>query len=174
MDKTKTIASVQGVIRSINGQIAEVEITSSSLPRSYEILTSSHMPDVCLEVFYQSQTVASCLILSIPSQLHRGMAVIGTGSDLKIPVDEKLLGRVVNLFGIAQDNGPKISSANKLSLYSKAPPLNTLQSNFNVLETGIKVIDFLTPFLKGGKIGFIGGAGVGKTILITELLHNIT
>src|SRR5258708_29938409 len=61
-----------------------------------------------------------------------------------------------------------------MSIYSKAPSLNTLQSSFNLLESGIKAIDFLTPFLKGGKVGFIGGAGVGKTILITELLHNIT
>src|SRR5258708_7165899 len=102
------------------------------------------------------------------------MKVVGTGSDLKIPVDQSLLGRAINLFGEAQDSGGPINVSQKASIYSKSAPINVLKSESEVLETGIKVIDFITPFMKGGKIGFIGGAGVGKTILITELLHNIT
>ncbi len=163
-----------GTIRSVNGQIAEVQFDSSILPSLFEILTSPEDNQIVLEVYFQSRNIVSCLILSDPSKLYRGMTISATGSDLKVPTDEKILGRVINLFGEPQDGGPKLNSTQKMSIYSKAPSLNTLQSSFNLLETGIKVIDFLTPFLKGGKIGFIGGAGVGKTILITELLHNVT
>lgn len=165
---------ITGAVRSVNGQIAEVEFETDQLPSIYEILTCREDPEVILEVYSQSRAQVSCLILSNPTKLHRGMPVVGTGSDLKVPVDQAVLGRVINLFGAPQDNGPDLSHLYKMSIYSKPVSLNTLQSSFNILETGIKVIDFLTPFLKGGKVGFIGGAGVGKTILITELLHNIT
>jgi F-type H+-transporting ATPase subunit beta len=165
---------VEGLIKSVNGQIAEVEIISEKLPTLNEILTSKENPEVCLEVYFQEKNTASCLVLSNPSNIYRSMSVTSTGSTLTVPLDEKILGRVINLFGKPQDNGQPINSAHRASIYSKSASLNTLQANFNILETGIKVIDFMTPFLKGGKIGFVGGAGVGKTILITELLHNIT
>lgn len=165
---------VRGVITSIMGQVAEIEIETETLPTLFEILTADEDPTVKLEVYYQTNKKVSCLILTNPTKIYRNMPIYGTGSDLKVPVGENLLGRVINLFGDAQDNKQPIDAATFQSIYSKTPSLNTLKSSFEVLETGIKVIDFLAPFLKGGKIGFIGGAGVGKTILITELLHNIT
>lgn len=173
--KPQPIASppVVGKIKSVKGQIAEVQIESAELPTMLEILTCPEDEEVRLEVFYQSEDISSCLILSSHSKLYRGMLLIGTGSELRIPASDALLGKVINLFGEIQD-GSKLTSPSHFSIYSKAPPLNTLKGGFEILESGIKALDFLTPFMKGGRIGFIGGAGVGKTILMTELIHNIT
>ena len=163
-----------GIITAVNGQIAKVEIEGETFPELFEILTSPEDPGVILEVFSQSEESIFVQILSSPDKLYRGMKVFGTGSDLKIPVGQGVLGRVIDLFGIPRDNAGPINQEKKMSIYSKAPPLNIVQSHYQILETGIKAIDFLTPVQQGGKVGFIGGAGVGKTILLTELMHNIT
>ncbi len=165
---------MEGIIKAVNGQIAQVEITNSIQPKTREILISPDVPSVKLETYYQAQNISYCLILSAPNQLFRGMKIVGTGSDLKIPVDKNILGQVLNLYGQPLDPKMKYDAPTKFSIYTPPPPINVLKSSFKVLETGIKVIDFLTPILKGGKVGFIGGAGVGKTILITEIMHNIT
>lgn len=164
----------RGIITSITGQIAEVEIEGDIFPKPSEILIAPESPGVVLEVFAQSQKSISAQILTSPDKLFRGMELTGTGSDLKIPVGKGVLGRVIDLFGSPRDNAGPILADKKTSIYSKTPSLNIVQSSYQILETGIKAIDFLTPIQKGGKIGFIGGAGVGKTILLTELLHNIT
>lgn len=172
-----TIQQVKGVVRSVNGQIANVEIETEVFPKLNEILTSPNDPDVIMEVFSESKTILSCLILSNPDKLYRGMVVVGTGTDLKVPVGTAVLGRVIDLFGRVRDNGkalPPLPKIDRVSIYSKAPSLNIVKSGYKLLETGIKAIDFLTPIQLGGKVGFIGGAGVGKTILLTELMHNIT
>lgn len=166
--------SVVGKIRSVSGQIAQIQIDSEKLPALFEILTCPENPEVKLEVFFQSEDISSCLILSSPNKLYRGMLVIGTQTGLKIPTDPKILGRVINLFGEPQDNQEPTLSLTSSTIYSKTPPLSTIRSGQEILETNIKALDFLTPFMKGGRIGFIGGAGVGKTILMTELIHNIT
>lgn len=163
-----------GYIKAVTGQIAEVEIESDVFPALYEILTSPEDKTVYLEVFSQSRTALLCQILSNPDKLRRGMPIISTGSDLKVPVGEAVLGRVIDLFGRPRDNGGAISTDKRSSIYSKAPSLNIVKGGFEILETGIKAIDFLTPIQKGGKVGFVGGAGVGKTILLTELIHNVT
>ncbi len=165
---------VQGTIRAINGQIAEVEIEGQVYPALAEILVSPEDPSVVLEVYFQSSSVLSCQILSNPDKMYRGMKITGTGSDLKIPIGEALLGRVIDLFGTPQDNFGKITTPYKNTIYSKAPPLTTIKRDYSLLETGIKAIDFLTPVFKGSKVGIVGGAGVGKTIILTEILHNIT
>ena len=163
-----------GRIQSVNDQIATVLITSRDRPKLLEILTSPEDTSIKLEVYYQSDDIVMCLILSKMSLIYRGMEIVGTGVGLTVPSDELLLGRVINLFGEPQDNKPPITDDRHIPIYSQTPPLNTIKSGYGLLETGIKTIDFLTPFLKGGKIGFIGGAGVGKTVLMSELLHNIT
>jgi F-type H+/Na+-transporting ATPase subunit beta len=170
---TTSLAITKGVITSVNNAIAEVTIESQTLPALFEILTSPEDQSVKLEVFFQSQTNLSCLILSDPTKLYRGMTVQGTGTNLTIPTTDTL-GRVINLYGEPIDGKAKLDSKIRSSIYSKSPPLNIVKSSFEILPTGIKAIDFLTPFIKGAKIGFIGGAGVGKTTLMTELLHNIT
>lgn len=165
---------ITGRIQTINDQIASIQITSVEQPKLLEILTCPDDPTVSLEVYYQAENVSMCLILSNMSKIYRGMAIVGTGLSLTVPSSEKVLGRVINLFGEPQDGQGPIKSDKHIPIYSVTPPLSTIKSSFEVLETGIKAIDFLTPFLKGGKIGFIGGAGVGKTVLMTELIHNIT
>ncbi|MDO8429728.1 MAG: F0F1 ATP synthase subunit beta [Candidatus Daviesbacteria bacterium] len=165
---------VRGVVISITGQIAKVQITSRVYPFPVEILTSEENLAVKLEVFLQSGATVLCLIISKPKDIYRGMTVIGSGSQLRIPVDQNVLGRVINLFGEPQDGQGPIPTGINMPIYSKAPPLSTVKPSREIQETGIKVIDFLAPFAKGAKVGFAGGAGVGKTILMTELLHNIT
>ncbi len=173
-DQQNNSIFARGVVHSVNGQIATVEIGSENFPEIFEIMICPQNPGVALEVYSQSKTAVSCLILSNPDLLFRGMEILGTGSDLKVPVGEEVLGRVIDLFGNPQDKNVKITATVKNSIYSKSPPLTTVKRDYTILETGIKAIDFLTPVIKGGKVGFIGGAGVGKTILLTEVLHNIT
>ena len=170
----KNMAQVSGKIISINGQITIVEIDDDSYPMLSEILVCPDDSEVILEVFSEVDNKASCQILSNPDKLFRGMRVTGTGSDLKIPVGKGIMGRVIDLFGTPRDNLGPIPKEALASIYSKAPSLNIVKTKFQILETGIKALDFLTPIEKGGKVGFIGGAGVGKTILLTELMHNIT
>jgi len=169
-----TSAQVKGKITSINGQIATIEVEDELYPALFEILVSPQDPSVILEVFSQSVSSIFCQILTNPDKLYRGMPILGTGSDLKIPVGKEVLGRVIDLFGQPRDNAGPVAKNTQSSIHASAPSLNIVKSVFQILETGIKAIDFLTPVQKGGKVGFIGGAGVGKTILLTELMHNIT
>ncbi len=170
----QSLTPSEGIIKSVKGQIATIGIESDNFPSHLEILTSPQDPSVILEVFSESKSEIFCLILSSPDRLYRGMKVTGTGTDLKIPVGPAILGRVIDLFGNVKDKNGPIPHNQNASIYSKAPPINIVKPSFDLLETGIKAIDFLTPIQKGGKVGFIGGAGVGKTILLTEVIHNIT
>lgn len=163
----------EGIIVSVKGQIAQVESTGGGLPGLNEALISPEDPSVCMEVFFQEKQYVSCLILSDPDHLYRGMKIVGTNSQLSVPETAEVLGRAIDLFGNPLDGGKPFTGKRK-SIYAKTPSISTIATNAKVLETGIKAIDFLTPILDGGKTGFVGGAGVGKTILITELLHNIT
>ena len=165
---------VKGTVKGVKGQIVQVQIESAKLPALFEILTSPDDPEVKMEVFYQTEDISQCIALSKLSTLYRGMSITGSGSEITMPGSGSVLGRVINLFGEPQDGQGPISFSNRLPIYSKTPPLNVVKGGTDILETGIKAMDFLTPFLRGGKIGFIGGAGVGKTILMTELIHNIT
>lgn len=164
----------EGRIISVKGQIASVESAGDMLPGLNEALLSPENPAVCLEVFFQDKQSVSCLILSDPYDLYRGMKIVGSGVQVSIPKTPTLLGRAMDLFGNPIDGGKPLVAQKRKSIYSKTPSLSTVATTSKVLETGIKAIDFLTPILEGGKTGFVGGAGVGKTILITELLHNIT
>lgn len=164
----------EGRIISVKGQIAAVESSGDVLPGLNEALLSPENQAVCLEVFFQDKQSVSCLILSDPDELYRGMKIVGTGVQISVPQTPALLGRAIDLFGNPIDGGKPIVSVKRKPIYSKTPSLATIATTSKVLETGIKAIDFLTPLLEGGKTGFVGGAGVGKTILITELLHNIT
>lgn len=170
----QTITPSSGRITSINGQIATVEIETDNFPANFEILISSDDPAIVLEVFSQSKQHTFCQVLTNPDKLFRGMKVVGTGSDLKVPVGKQILGRSIDLFGKPVDNNGALPKSDRTSIYAQTPSLNIIKSTFQILQTGIKAIDFLTPIQRGGKVGFIGGAGVGKTILLTELLHNIT
>lgn len=169
----QTLSPSKGYIKAVNGQIAQVEIESENTPPLLEILTCPNNPEVILEIFSQTEKGLFCQILSNPDILYRGMPLVSIGSTLRVPVGEIVLGRMLDLFGHALD-GKTFSPTKFSSIYAKAPSLNIVKGGYDLLETGIKTIDFLTPIKKGGKVGFIGGAGVGKTVLLTELMHNIT
>ena len=145
------------------------------LPQLLEILTSPKDPRVRLEAhsFAKNQEIY-CLSLSPTELLVRGLPIVTTGKPLTIPTGKKILGRIINLFGQPLDGKGEVEAGSEIPIYGAAPSFGLLKAGEEVVETGIKAIDFFTPLLKGGKVGLVGGAGVGKTILMNELLHNIT
>ncbi len=163
-----------GKVKSVSGQVVEIEVESTQQPGLADILSSYEDPSIKLEVYSYTDTIIQCLSLSEVSKIYRNMPVFNTKLSLTIPVGTGTLGRVMNLFGEEQDGGGPIKADVRKEIYGSAPLFNSLTAQPQILETGIKVIDFIAPFLKGGKIGLIGGAGVGKTVLITELIHNIS
>ncbi|OGE31632.1 F0F1 ATP synthase subunit beta [Candidatus Daviesbacteria bacterium RIFCSPHIGHO2_01_FULL_44_29] len=163
-----------GRVSSVKGHIVEVEIEEDYLPLLAEILTSKENPGVRLEVYAFSDNAIYALLLTEPFDIYRNMEIVTTGQPLTIPVGPKILGRAINLFGEPEDDKGPLEADTSIPIYSPAPTFNVLKNTSEILETGIKALDFVSPFLKGGKIGFVGGAGVGKTVLITEIIHNIT
>ena len=114
-----------------------------------------------------------CIAMGSTDGLVRGMEAVDTGSSIKVPVGEQTLGRVFNLLGEAVDNKPQPETEEKWEIHRPAPTFEEQEASKEVLETGIKVVDLIAPYLKGGKIGLFGGAGVGKTVLIQELINNV-
>lgn len=162
-----------GLIRTIIGDIVGVSFVVAK-PARHELLTLADDPTVKLEVYSSTPSdIVYCISFSDPAKLYRGAKVVRLFETLSVPVGEELLGRVIDVFGEAQDEGRKIVSKKRRSIYASAPNFKSSKISRQLLETGIKVIDFFTPFLKGGKIGLFGGAGVGKTVILTELMHNI-
>ena len=114
-----------------------------------------------------------CIAMSATDGLVRGMEVVDTGGPISVPVGDETLGRIFNVLGKPVDGKPAPKSAPKIPIHRPAPAYDELETTAEILETGIKVVDLLAPYLKGGKIGLFGGAGVGKTVLIQELINNI-
>ena len=114
-----------------------------------------------------------CIAMSATDGLVRGMEIVDTGKPISVPVGDATLGRIFNVLGEPVDNKPAPKDAPQLPIHRQAPSFEELESSAEILETGIKVVDLLCPYLKGGKIGLFGGAGVGKTVLIQELINNI-
>jgi len=166
----------KGRIRAVRGQIVEVGYDdANALPKFYEILTSAENDKVRLEVYaYGEDNTLFCLSLTKRRYLYRNMPIISTENPIMVPVGNGILGRVFNLFGEPVDNKGPMNDTVPRSIYHDITQEKNVITSQEILETGIKQIDFFTPFVKGGKIGFVGGAGVGKTVLMTELLHNIT
>lgn len=165
-----------GRIRGVKGQIVEIEFDETeSLPKFFDILSSPENPKIKLEVYaYSDNNSLLCLSLTQRKWLYRDMNIVSTGHPIVIPGGKEVLGRVFNLFGEPVDNKGQLKSNTMLPIYGKAMEMKNVITSAEIVETGIKIIDFFTPFVKGGKIGFVGGAGVGKTVLMTELLRNIT
>ncbi len=170
------VSQFRGRVRAVRGQIVEVEYDSTEfLPKFYEILTSPENTKLRLEVYaYSEDNSLFCLSLTKRSALYRNMPIITTGAPLQVLAGKAVLGRVFNLFGDPVDNKGEIKNPALKSIYHDRDQVIDVITSQEIVETGIKQIDFLTPFVKGGRIGFVGGAGVGKTVLMTELLHNIT
>ncbi|KKS95859.1 MAG: F0F1 ATP synthase subunit beta, F-type H+-transporting ATPase subunit beta [Candidatus Gottesmanbacteria bacterium GW2011_GWA2_43_14] len=166
----------EGRIVRIRGQTVEVEFDQSTdLPNFHDILTSPENENIRLEHYaFKGRNRLYCLSLTQKKWLYRNMVIVSTGNPLMVPAGQGVLGRVFNLFGAPQDNKGPLKESNNIAIYGKGANFGNVITSKTVIETGIKQIDFFTPFVKGGKIGFVGGAGVGKTVLMTELLRNIT
>ncbi|GAC1600997.1 MAG: F0F1 ATP synthase subunit beta [Candidatus Saccharimonadales bacterium] len=169
------MSGITGQIVSIRGLIVEVSFPGDARPNLREILTIEGHPDIILEIqSFNEHRVATCITYVSSSLVARGAKVISTGTSISVPTGAAALGRLFNAVGLAADNGPVIGpDVPRRSVYTDASSTQLFGNKDELLETGIKVIDFFTPFVKGRKIGIIGGAGVGKTVLIMELIHNI-
>ena len=162
-----------GHIAAIKGDIVEVEFKDSP-PARHELLTLVDDSDARLEVYSSiGYDTVVCISLSDSTRLYRGAKVQRLETGLEVPLGEELLGRVVDLFGNPIDGLGELRAAKKGSIYRDAPRYDQVKVTREFLETGIKVVDFFTPMKRGGKIGLFGGSGVGKTVLLSELMHNI-
>ena len=170
----------KGKIVAVRGPVVDV-LFESKLPNINNALTVNASAsdnhgiaiDLVLEVaLHVGEGVVRTIAMDSTDGLVRGMEVVDTGSPISVPVGEKTLGRMFNVLGKPIDNLEEIDSL-VMPIHRDAPTLAELSSKIEVFETGIKVIDLLAPYIKGGKIGLFGGAGVGKTVLIQELIHNV-
>ncbi len=162
-----------GIIIGMEGSIAEVQFLNSP-PSIHDVLVLADNPSAFLKVHSSGRTSTYfCLNLSPFEEIKRGMEVINTKNTIKIGVTKELLGRAVDMFGQPIDGKPAITSTEQLPIFRSGPAYSDISARQEILETGIKVIDLFCPVLRGGKIGLLGGAGVGKTVMLTELLHNI-
>ena len=173
MNKKLATTTDSGIIETVHGSVAEVSFFGQQ-PARRDILTTADQT-VLLEVFGSaSPTSVSCFILTPQEQLSRGMQVINTKKSLQIPVGREVLGRAFNIFGEANDEQGKLQNKVSRSLYQTTQPdLTDVIAPHEVVETGIRVFDFFTPLLRGGKTGLVGGAGVGKTVILTQLVQRI-
>ncbi len=165
----------KGKVVQIIGTVIDVEFPQEELPAIYNAIEIQQDGQrMVLEVVqHVGNNWVRCLALCPTEGLERGAVVVDTGAAISVPVGRPTLGRLFNVFGEALDNLGEVKSDHKLPIHRDPPRLDEQETSIQMLETGIKVIDFITPFTRGGKIGAYGGAGVGKTVIITELIHNI-
>jgi F-type H+-transporting ATPase subunit beta len=164
-----------GKITQIIGTVVDVEFQEGHIPALYSALEvkKSEGKKVVLEVarhlgYGQVRTIA----LASTDGLKRDMEVHDTGRSLSVPVGKQVLGKLFNVFGETLD-GSKLEDKTTWPIHREAPPLTEQTTKTEIFETGIKVIDLLAPFVRGGKVGLFGGAGVGKTVLLKELIRNV-
>lgn len=164
--------SKKGIIISVESQVVEVRFKEA--PAVHDLVILADDSSVKMEVYSSSRTGNFfCLILEGAAKLRRGAEVLNTEKSVSIPVSWNLLGRVVDMFGSPLDGKPAVSAEKNLSIYGWTPGYEEIARRKEILETGVKIIDLFCPLPKGGKIGLVGGAGLGKTVLLTELIHNI-
>ncbi len=163
-----------GKIISIQGQVIEVEFLQHK-PANNDLLMLSEDNEVKMQVYSSSgpSTYYCILLSSTQEKVYRGAEVVNTNQPIHIPVGKEVLGRVMNIFGTPQDGRGDIPAQVAWPIYRDTPVYTDLATDQQLLETGIKVIDLFCPIIKGGKVGLFGGAGVGKTLLLTEIIHNI-
>jgi len=162
-----------GKVVEIIGAVVDVEFDRSNMPKIYEALRIEEV-DLTLEV--QSQLgdgVVRTIAMGSTDGLKRGIEVVSTGSPIMVPVGQATLGRVMDVLGRPVDNAGPVEAEKTMAIHRDPPSLDEQSSETEILETGIKVIDLIMPIAKGGKIGLFGGAGVGKTVTLMELIRNI-
>ena len=165
----------QGKVLQVLGPVVDVQFENGKLPKIYDALTVDNGGETqVLEVLkHLGDGAVRCITLATSEGLTRGMPVTATGGPIKVPVGEGTLGRMFNVLGAPIDDKGPAACKESWPIHRDAPGFADQSGSVEILETGIKVIDLLAPYAKGGKIGLFGGAGVGKTVLIQELIRNI-
>ena len=165
----------KGKVAQVMGPVVDVRFEEGKLPsinnalkidmgtRTLTVEVAQHIGD----------NTARCIAMSSTDGLKRGLFAVDTGAPISVPVGRETLGRIFNVLGDPMDKGPSLEKTERWDIHRSAPDYDSLSTSTEILETGIKVIDLLCPYSKGGKIGLFGGAGVGKTVLIMELINNI-
>ncbi|AZP36231.1 ATP synthase subunit beta [Candidatus Annandia adelgestsuga] len=163
-----------GKIIRIIGAIVDIEFNIKNIPNIYNALQVKDNKEIILEVQQQlGGGIIRSIVMGSSDGLYRGMKIIDLKTSIKIPVGKETLGRIMNVLGKPIDMKGKILTKEKWSIHRDAPSFKEQSQNKDILETGIKVIDLMCPFAKGGKVGLFGGAGVGKTVNMMELIRNI-
>lgn len=164
-----------GKIVQVSGPVVDVEFNDSNLPAIKDALyvMVGEEKRVMEVAQHTGDGVVRCIMLGPSEGLYRDMEVVATGNSITVPVGEKTLGRLFNVLGDTLDGGESLDNEEHWSIHREPPTFDQQSPVVEMLETGIKVIDLLAPYAKGGKIGLFGGAGVGKTVLIQELIHNV-
>ena len=164
-----------GVVAQVMGPVVDVRFGEDYLPPIYNALTLP-IGDRTLTVEvaqHIGDSTVRCIAMGSTDGLQRGTEVTDTGKGISVPVGRETLGRIFNVLGDAVDDGPPVEAKERWDIHRPAPSFEELSTSTEILETGIKVIDLICPYAKGGKIGMFGGAGVGKTVMIMELINNI-
>ncbi|HEY9101990.1 MAG TPA: F0F1 ATP synthase subunit beta, partial [Chitinimonas sp.] len=163
----------QGKIVQIIGPVVDVEFPRDAMPKVFDALTLAN-PELTLEVQQQlGDGVVRAIAMGSTDGVKRGLAVQNTGNPISVPVGKATLGRIMDVLGNPVDEVGPVVAEERWSIHRKAPSFDELNQTVDLLETGIKVIDLICPFAKGGKVGLFGGAGVGKTVNMLELINNI-
>ena len=164
-----------GYVSQVMGPVVDVKFDEGKLPAIFNALTIENgSKKLTVEVAQHiGDNVVRCIAMSSTDGLKRQAKAIDTGASISVPVGRETLGRIFNVLGDTVDNGEEVNSEERWTIHRHAPDFDELSTSKEILETGIKVIDLICPYSKGGKIGLFGGAGVGKTVLIMELINNI-
>ncbi len=172
-----TQVGTKGKVVQVLGAVVDVEFPPDELPQIYNAVVtrpSGADKDLTLEVEqHLGNNWVRCVAMGSTDGLQRGVDAFDTGASISVPVGPKTLGRIFNVLGEPIDNKPDVPDAPRLPIHRPAPALDEQTVNIEVFETGLKVVDLICPFMRGGKIGTFGGAGVGKTVIIQELINNI-
>ncbi|MBQ7063833.1 MAG: F0F1 ATP synthase subunit beta [Firmicutes bacterium] len=169
------MSTAKGVVSQVMGPVVDVRFEEGHLPTIDNALTipiGNRTLTVEVAQHIGDNTVR-CIAMASTDGLKRGTPVTDTGNAISVPVGRETLGRIFNVLGNTVDNGPEVHTDERWNIHRPAPGYEELSTSTDILETGIKVIDLICPYAKGGKIGLFGGAGVGKTVLVMELIHNI-
>jgi len=169
---------MEGIISQVIGPVVDVDF-EDYLPEINEAIEVNYEVEgqpvkLILEVAaHVGDNRVRTIAMDMSEGLSRGMKAKALGSPIKVPVGEEVLGRIFNVIGDPIDEGAPVEAKNYWSIHRDPPPFEEQSTESEIFETGIKVVDLLAPYAKGGKVGLFGGAGVGKTVIIMELIHNV-